>query len=597
MSSTMLTNTMQWFHPARWTGPIFDKELRVASRRRRYYVLRFFYVALLAAFIIAVWSTTMFIGPGTPNVYQVSRMAEIGKSVTTTIIWFQFIALHIITITMLGNTITEEIRKQTLGILMTTPITSVQIVLGKLFSRLLQPLILLALSLPLLAIIRVFGGVQWDYVISSLCITITAIFFAGVVSLTVSISNKKSRTLTSGASSLLVLLYLVLPLLLQGSASLNVLSQKACDTVIFYTNPFVVLSWNTRYMIFGGAPFTGISLWTSTWQLHCLGMVTATILLVFYAVWRVRRAALHQAWGDTRDAHALGNRFGLPKIADGNQHRIRRVKGSCVTWKEYVDRHRSIANIIGVIIIAVIISISYLYTIRLDEISEPTAHVTYVVVYYLIALLMMGRYAAGSITTEKEARTWPILLTTPLDDWQIILGKAKGIVRRGLPIWLVLGGHVFIFTIVGYIHPGALLQLPFALLSGIIYFIATGLFFSSCIKRTSIAVSLTLGIPLLLILFSPACILGSNGELMELLISVNPVFQAGLIIDATAGADNAGTSLSDLKYEWPTSSREDIGYVQSTVNFLVSTFLFSLIALFFAALAVNNLRKNIFGHT
>jgi len=46
-----------------------------------------------------------------------------------------------------------------------------QIVAGKLLSKLWQKLILLAISLPLLAVVRVFGGVPWDYVLSSLAVT------------------------------------------------------------------------------------------------------------------------------------------------------------------------------------------------------------------------------------------------------------------------------------------------------------------------------------------------------------------------------------------------------------------------------------------
>jgi hypothetical protein len=40
---------------SRLTGPIFGKELRISSRRRRNYVLRCAYVALLTVFVVVVW--------------------------------------------------------------------------------------------------------------------------------------------------------------------------------------------------------------------------------------------------------------------------------------------------------------------------------------------------------------------------------------------------------------------------------------------------------------------------------------------------------------------------------------------------------------
>ena len=143
---------------------------RIQPEKKKLF-LRFAYVLLLTAFIAFAWIFTARIGGSTSLVYQISRMPETGKYVTTTIIWFQFIIIQLIAIVMLSTAISDEIYNRTLGLLMTTPISSLQIVIGKLFSKLLQLVLLLAISLPLLAIIRVMGGVPWDYVVSSLCIT------------------------------------------------------------------------------------------------------------------------------------------------------------------------------------------------------------------------------------------------------------------------------------------------------------------------------------------------------------------------------------------------------------------------------------------
>jgi hypothetical protein len=44
MQSIVTSDLMRAFNPLRLAGPVFDKELRVASRRRRTYLLRFAYV-------------------------------------------------------------------------------------------------------------------------------------------------------------------------------------------------------------------------------------------------------------------------------------------------------------------------------------------------------------------------------------------------------------------------------------------------------------------------------------------------------------------------------------------------------------------------
>src|SRR4030042_5524448 len=175
---TDLTNFPARFLSLYWlTGPIFDKELRVSSRRRRNYVLRFAYVALLTVFLALFWVNT--VPSRVSGLYQSSRMAEAGKIMTAFVIWFQFIATQLIAGIMLSTSVSDEIYNKTLGLLMTTPINSFQVVTGKLLSKLLQLLLLLAISLPLLAIVRVFVGVPWGYIAVGLCVTLTTGLFVG----------------------------------------------------------------------------------------------------------------------------------------------------------------------------------------------------------------------------------------------------------------------------------------------------------------------------------------------------------------------------------------------------------------------------------
>ena len=198
-TTKLISSFLKIINPAWLTGPIFDKELRTSSRRKRNYVLRFAYLAILTVFVVLVWSSMVKLRGG--GAYRISRMSEAGLAIITTIIVFQFIATQFIAVVMLSTAISDEIYNRTLGVLMTTPINSFQIVMGKLFSKLLQLILLLSVSLPLLAIVRVFGGVPWDYVLSSLCITLTAVIFAGSLSLYFSLlslsllirSNKRMR--------------------------------------------------------------------------------------------------------------------------------------------------------------------------------------------------------------------------------------------------------------------------------------------------------------------------------------------------------------------------------------------------------------------
>ena len=83
------------------TGPIFEKELRISSRRRRNYVLRFAYLALLTMFLALIWGEVVrYTGSA---LYQSSRMAEAGKIIIAFIVWFQFCATQLVAIIMLST--------------------------------------------------------------------------------------------------------------------------------------------------------------------------------------------------------------------------------------------------------------------------------------------------------------------------------------------------------------------------------------------------------------------------------------------------------------------------------------------------------------
>jgi ABC-2 type transport system permease protein len=207
MTTSLTANLFEQINPLRLAGPIFDKELRVSSRQRRLYVLRFAYVCLLLLVTVNLWLISVRIPSAGSAIVQVSRMAEAGKFVVMAIVWFQFVAAQVLAAVLLSDAIGGEIRHRTLDVLLVTPITSVQIVLGKLFSKLLQLVLLLAASLPLLAIVRVFGGVPWDYVLLGLCVTLTTAVFVGALSLFLSIRGGQFQRVVTSALAWCLLLW------------------------------------------------------------------------------------------------------------------------------------------------------------------------------------------------------------------------------------------------------------------------------------------------------------------------------------------------------------------------------------------------------
>ena len=617
----MMRSIIRLFNVTRLTGPIFDKELRVSSRRRRNYVLRFAYVILLTFFIASVWmSVVQFQGT---TAYQKSRMALAGKTVVSTIIGFQFFATQLIAIIMLSTSISDEIYHQTLGSLMTTPISSFQIVMGKLLSKLLQLVLLLIISLPLLAVVRVFGGVPWLYVLSSLCITLTAVIFAGALSLYFSIHNRRAFVVIIKTAVTLGVLFFFIPTVItailsaqwpQISGSLSPKVIVLLVGVFLQFNPFGALSANTAAMISptaaaqmvppiapGGGSFF-------YWPIHCALMLAASALLIALSVKVVRKVALRQATGQLELAPKRASRRKRKRSsrqgadAPENTGLIRRVNASPVLWKELrapmIQGAEGKYSIIGLAVTIAALAVTYGVCARAKCLHEDFTHLSYTMMFVVVGSLFQMVHAATSITTEKESRAWPILLATSMDDWHILMGKAFGVLRRYLPIWLLLAGHVVVFVMVRYIHPAAIVYLLVFAAGHIVFLTGAGIYFSARCRRTTSAVVATFALTLLLWMILPALMGLATAaniaeDFTERYICAHPAVQVSVIMQGAGGQYNAHAELSKLEFEWPKREYNG-GFWPTTKVLLIHTAIYFALGMSFAWRAKCRFRRKIF---
>ena len=495
--NTALNIILAALNPSWLTGPIFDKELRVASRRRRHFVLRSAYLTLLSFFVIVAWIGILINSSGS-TAYSISRMSEAGKAVTTTIIWFQFIGLQLVAVILLHNTIGDEIQRGTLAVLLSTPITSLQIVMGKLLSKLLQLGILLALSFPILAIVRVFGGVTGQYLTMGFCVTLTAVLFAGTVSLFCSINTRPNQQRTSQAILILALLYI----LFFGPAGMAIKTYLLpwfphSQALSYLLNPFIVLAQETASAI---NP-TGPNQASFSWYHHCLAMLALSVITIVASTWRTRQIMLTAAFGPTKKIkHPTKNKFQNP-----SSQAIKRVKGNPIIWKELrkpLLGTRIIDKISTILFIAALPT-AYILCGIFGSFEEPEVHGIFIGGYMLIGLFRSAAIAAGMITKEKEARTLSPLLTTPLDDEDIIHSKAKAVFHRMLPLWALLELHILVFVAVNIISAIALITIPIILTGTITFAIGIGIYSSFHCKKTSTAAAWTTAIMAFLWFFCP----------------------------------------------------------------------------------------------
>ena len=611
----MLGNSLSYFmSPLSLTGPLFDKELRVSSRRRRNYALRFTYIILLTFFVAIVWLGV--VESEYSPVYQKSRMALAGKRIITTIVWFQFITTQLLAVIMLSTSISDEVHHRTLGLLMTTPMGSIQIVMGKLFSKLLQIILLLAISLPLLAVVRVFGGVPPDYLISSLCMTLTAVIFAGSVSLFFSINNRRAYVVIIKAVVTLGVLYAFIPIITGVLFGADLIGSRTAPNtsswpiVLFlHVNTFGAMSINTAMMM---SPVMPVAMPVFYWPAHCALMLGGSAILIALSVKIVRKVALRQATGQLDLLPKLSvNKKQKKKSARrsvNSQERfgiVRPVKGSPVLWKEIrapmIRGVNGRNSIIGLVVTIIALFITYGVCRKENCLQEGFVHVTYVLMFLIIGAIFTMVLSATAITSEKESSAWPIMLATSMDDWHILLGKAGGVFRRCLPVWLLLAGHVLLFMSIRYIHPIDIVHLTIFVVGLVTFLTGVGLYFSSRFKRTTSAVVANFALAIALWAVLPGVgglIFGFTRNedfraAFELYASGNPVVQCVTVAGAASGDHEARMKLSKLNYKWPTR-RGWSKAGDTTLVLLTYMVTYASTGVFFAWRAKCRFRRNIF---
>jgi ABC-type transport system involved in multi-copper enzyme maturation permease subunit len=573
-------------------GPIFEKELRVSSRRRRNFVLRVIYVLAVAAFVYGAWSATSQ-GSATGGGYQISRMSEAGKQIVMTMTWLQFIVAQFLAAVMLSTAISEEIRQRTLAALLSTPITSLQIVLGKLFSKLLQILLLLAISLPVFAVVRVLGGVPWGFVLAATCVTMAASIFAGSVSLLLSIYTQKPSTVIARVLMVTAVLYLLIPLLALLPFLAGPLGGSSGGWIMgaaVYANPFSIMGFLTREMLSPGG--TGRGLWLLI--VHIPVMLGLSAIVLAIAARGVRRAALRQVMGQTdgaaRSRRRKGGRValaGAPALSDGP---IRRVTGSPVFWKEIHhtsgNRSRWKSRLSGGIAVTLVL-VGYGICIWGEIIEEAGTQVAFCIPFMLFAMVASMTTCAMGIPAEKESRTWPLLLTTTLSDGEIAYGKMAGAMRRCLPAWWILFGHIGLFTLAGVIHPVALVHM-LLLASGVLVFLAgLGTYVGSRLRGTNSAAAVCFVAALgfwLVLPFLLTMVIAAFGAPGWGLVMLNPALQTGVVVHGAAG--------SQLEYPWPDGSTGDLR--QTTARIAATMLVHVLLGLLLAWAATRNFRRKVF---
>lgn len=442
-------------------GPVFNAELITTARRARYYAIRLVLGMLLLFFVVQVaapWSKSALWKGGEVSI---AEMAAIGKNLFGTFAVFQAAAVLVLTPALVAGVVADEKRRKTLHYLMASRLSSAEIILGKLFARLLHLGVFLAVGLPVMSLISLFGGVEPLFVVLVYVGTTSTAVFLASLSILISTIARRPREAVSQVY-ILEIAWLLVPWMV---AHLMPMAGGRWITLYEWIKPVNdLLRWSspTSLIEFG-------SIGTKESFLWMVGLQSAyASTFVLLAIFLLRPTFRREGEGPRRLGWLLDARRGRRFL------RRPEVGDDAMLWKErYVSRTSGILKIVGgLVFLAVIVPLGYwTYQFAAPAFEELwkegyTSSGSYqhrselnvflravgVVLYVAWGLGLAGLSASG-VAAEREEDTWTSLIATPLDGVEILRAKMFGALWATRGIGLLLVFFWLLGLVSGAVHP------------------------------------------------------------------------------------------------------------------------------------------------
>lgn len=435
---------LRWLLRLGPTNPICVRLVQGGSRRTRHLYIRTAYLALLIT--VLMWSLLV---SATGNLNYRDLAAAGAKSFEYTA-YLQVGLICVLAPVFMAGAIAQEANPATWDILLTTPLSAAQIVLGNLLGRLFFILALLFASLPLFAITQYFGGVPGRAIFASYAIAACAAGLVGAIALALSVSRLAGRRAVF-TFYVCVITYLAV------TWALDAWLRGATRGVTWLTalNPFLALRAMLSPSDYPTPPATSLAEMSATARLWlgspaltwCLLSAGLTLLLAAASTTTVRRVGA--AGGGGNPLRRL-----LRMSAPGERRRPpRTVWHNPVAWREASARAGTGVRLLmrwafvalglawGAGLVVAYHWGSFTHTeLRFAILATVIAELT---VIALVAMNMSG----SAVSREREDGTLDLLLITPVTPREYLGGKLRGLISFMAPLLAVPIGTLAIASV------------------------------------------------------------------------------------------------------------------------------------------------------
>lgn len=186
----------------RFNNPVLQKEFKLRFRTVKSFVGLFMYLLIFGILALG------FIYVLTLNQTYLFFQPEESRALFSYLAIIQLVMLLFITPGLTAGVVSGERERQTLNILLTTTLSSFQIIVGKLLSSVAYLLLLLLASLPLFSFVFLFGGVAPEEILLVFFMNLITVLTFGVIG--IFFSTLLKRTIAAVISSYVLTLFLTI---------------------------------------------------------------------------------------------------------------------------------------------------------------------------------------------------------------------------------------------------------------------------------------------------------------------------------------------------------------------------------------------------
>ncbi|MHC4946675.1 MAG: hypothetical protein ACYTG1_00220 [Planctomycetota bacterium] len=422
------------------TNPICLRLVQGGSRRTRHLYIRCGYLAVMIVVLLFVLLSA--VGGGSASMRQ---LAGAGATMFQQVSYLQVGLICLLTPVFMAGAIAQEANPRTWDILLTTPLNSLQVVLGNLFGRLFFILALLFSSLPLFAVTQFFGGVPGGSIFASYAIAGTSALLVAAIAVTLSVTRTAGRRAVF-LFYVTVVTYLSVTFFIDVRLRTPVAPAAAAafTTIMTPLNPFLALEVLLKSNTYVPRDFTGEEagwlrrLWYGRpINAFCWLCVGISVVLIVFSTMRLRvigaKAGVVPWHRRVLGLRGSGDETRPPKHVGHNP----------IAWREATLRGKTLAAVLGRwgfvaagVAIALLL-VGLFHAGAWSAVGLQTAVAAVVSAEIVIITLAALNMSATAVTREREDGTLDIILTTPIQPGPYIAGKLRGLIQFLAPMMLV----------------------------------------------------------------------------------------------------------------------------------------------------------------